>query len=132
MWIKNILNNIKGFRFNRHEFAGALGDMGTFIPILVGLVTVCGLNAGSALFFSGLFNLISGFIFGIPIAVQPMKAIGIIAINEGLTLHQILAAGIVVSAIVFMLGVTNLIVFLNRHIPLSVIRGLQLGLGLLL
>jgi MFS superfamily sulfate permease-like transporter len=132
MWIKDILNNIKGFRFNRHEFAGALGDMGTFIPILVGMVTVCGLNAGSALFFSGLFNLISGFIFGIPIAVQPMKAIGTIAINEGLTLNEILAAGIVVSAIVFMLGVTNLIVFLNRHIPLSVVRGLQLGLGLLL
>ena len=59
--------------------------MGTFITILVGMVTVCGLNAGGALFFSGLFNLISGFIFGIPIAVQSMKAIGIIAINEGLT-----------------------------------------------
>lgn len=129
---KDILNNIKGLRFNRNEMAGALGDMGTFIPILVGMVSVCGLNAGSALLFSGFFNLITGIIFGIPLAVQPMKAIGVIAINEGLTVDQILAAGIVTSAVVFILGVTNLISFLNRHIPISVIRGLQLGLGLLL
>jgi MFS superfamily sulfate permease-like transporter len=129
---RDILNNIKGLRFNRHELAGSLGDMGTFIPILVGMVTVCGLNAGSALFFAGFFNLITGFIFGIPLAVQPMKAIGTIAINEGLTVNQILTAGIVTSAVVFLLGITNLISFLNKHIPLSVIRGLQLGLGLLL
>ena len=129
---KDILNNIKGFRFNRHELAGSLGDMGTFIPILVGMVTVCGLNAGSALFFAGFFNMITGFIFGIPLAVQPMKAIGAIAIDEGLNVNQILTAGIVTSTVVFILGVTNLISFLNRHIPLSVIRGLQLGLGMLL
>lgn len=129
---RDILNNIKGLRFNRHELGGSLGDMGTFIPILVGMVTVCGLNAGSALFFAGFFNLITGFIFGIPLAVQPMKAIGTIAINEGLTVNQILTAGIVTSAVVFLLGITNLIGFLNKHIPLSVIRGLQLGLGLLL
>ncbi len=129
---KDILNNIKDFRFNRHELAGSLGDMGTFIPILVGMVTVCGLNAGSALFFAGFFNMITGFIFGIPLAVQPMKAIGAIAIDEGLNVNQILTAGIVTSTVVFILGVTNLISFLNRHIPLSVIRGLQLGLGLLL
>ncbi|HDY66447.1 MAG TPA: sulfate transporter [Candidatus Scalindua sp.] len=129
---RDILNNIKGLRFNRHELAGSLGDMGTFIPILVGMVTVCGLNAGSALFFAGFFNLITGIIFGIPLAVQPMKAIGTIAINEGLTVNQILTAGIVTSAVVFLLGITNLIGFLNKHIPLSVIRGLQLGLGLLL
>lgn len=132
MFGKDILNNIKGFRFNRHELAGSLGDMGTFIPILVGMVTVCGLNAGSALFFAGFFNIITGLIFGIPLAVQPMKAIGAIAIDEGLNVNQILTAGIVTSTVIFILGVTNLISFLNRHIPLSVIRGLQLGLGMLL
>ncbi len=110
---RDILNNIKGLRFNRHELAGSLGDMGTFIPILVGMVTVCGLNAGSALFFAGFFNLITGFIFGIPLAVQPMKAIGTIAINEGLTVDQILTAGIVTSGVVFLLGITNLIGFLK-------------------
>lgn len=129
---KDILNNIKELRFNRHELSGSLGDMGTFIPILVGMVSVCGLNAGSALFFAGFFNLITGLIFGIPLAVQPMKAIGTIAINEGLAVNQILTAGIVTSAVVFLLGITNLIGFLNKRIPLSVVRGLQLGLGLLL
>lgn len=117
-------------RLDRHELAGSLGDMGTYIPFLVGMVRECGLNPASALFFSGLFNIITGLAFGIPMAVQPMKAIGTIAIAEHLTVEQILAAGIVTSAVIFTLGVTGLIEWLNRVIPFSVVRGLQLGLGL--
>lgn len=129
-WKKEILDNLKTLRFDRRELAGSLGDMGTFIPILVGMVSLCGLNAGSALIFAGIFNVATGFTFGIPMAVQPMKAIGTIAINEGLSVNQILAAGIVTSAIIFILGITGLIRLVNRYIPISVIRGLQLGLGL--
>ncbi len=117
-------------RFDRHELAGALGDMGTYIPFLVGMVRECGLNPASALLFSGLFNVVTGLTFGIPMAVQPMKAIGTIAIAEHLTVNEILAAGLVTSAVIFGLGVTGLIEWVNRVVPFSVVRGLQLGLGL--
>lgn len=120
------------FRLNRKEISGSLGDLGTFIPLLVGMVTVCGLNAGSALFFAGLFNVITGLTFGLPMAVQPMKAIAAIAISEGLTPAQIAAAGILTSAVILVLGLTNWISRLDRIIPMSVVRGLQLAVGLTL
>ena len=65
-------------------------------------------------------------------AVQPMKAIAAVALTEGLPVQQILAAGITVSAVILVLGVTGLIDWLNRAIPKSVVRGLQLALGLAL
>jgi len=129
-YIGELKENIQGFRYNRTEIAGSLGDMGTFIPLLVGMVTVCGLDVASALIFAGIFNIVTGISFGIPMPVQPMKVIATVAIAEGLTQHQILAAGIVTGAIIFLLGITNLIQGLNRAIPFSVVRGLQLGLGM--
>lgn len=129
-YLKRITNNIKSLRFNMMEISGSLGDMGTFIPLLVGMVSVNGLNIGSSLFFAGLFNILSGIAFGIPMAVQPMKAIATVAISEGLSVKEIYTAGIVTGLIIFIFGITRLIEVFNRVIPLSVIRGLQLGIGL--
>ena len=117
-------------RFDRHELAGSLGDLGTFLPLLVGMSAQNGLDFGAALFFAGLFNVVTGLTFGIPMAVQPMKAIAAVALTEGLTTPQILAAGITVSAIVLVLGLLGLVRVLDRVVPRSVVRGLQLALGL--
>jgi MFS superfamily sulfate permease-like transporter len=117
-------------RLDRREIAGSLGDMGTFLPLLVGMAAQNGLDFAAALFFAGLFNIVTGLLFAIPMAVQPMKAIAAVALTEGLTVPQILAAGATVSAIVLLLGLTGLIDWLNRAIPKSVVRGLQLALGL--
>ena len=117
-------------RFDRGEIAGSLGDLGTFLPLLVGMSAKNGLNFAAALFFAGLFNIITGLMFSIPMAVQPMKAIAAVALTEGLTVPQILAAGATVSLIVLVLGLTGMIDVLNRVVPKSVVRGLQLALGL--
>ncbi len=130
MAFKNILHTIKQARLDRHEIAGSLGDMGTFLPLLIGMVSQNGLNFATALFFAGFFNVVTGLTFSIPMAVQPMKAIAAVAITEGLSVPQILAAGASVSAIILLLGVTGLIDWLNRVVPKSVVRGLQLALGL--
>ena len=117
-------------RLDRNEISGSLGDLGTFIPLLVGMSVTNGLDFTSALFFAGLFNIVTGLVFSIPMAVQPMKAIAAVAIAERLPLNQILAAGIWTSAIILFLGLTGLITIVNRVIPKPVVRGLQLGLGL--
>lgn len=119
-------------RLTRQELSGSLGDLGTFIPLLVGMTVANGLNFTSALFFAGLFNVVTGFVFTIPMAVQPMKAIAAIAIAQGLSAKEILAAGICTSAVVLLLGLTRLIDWFNKVIPMPVVRGLQLGLGLIL
>jgi len=117
-------------RISRHEIAGSLGDMGTFLPLLVGMASQNGLGFASALFFAGFFNVATGLAFSIPMAVQPMKAIAAVALTEGLTAPQIVAAGASVSLVVLVLGLTGLIEALDRAIPRSVVRGLQLALGL--
>ncbi|MEX2092392.1 MAG: putative sulfate/molybdate transporter, partial [Pirellulales bacterium] len=122
--------NVRQARLDRHEIAGSLGDLGTFLPLLVGMSAQNGLNFAAALFFAGLFNIITGVTFAIPMAVQPMKAIAAVALTEGLTVPQILAAGATVSAVILALGVSGLIDWLNRVVPKSVVRGLQLALGL--
>jgi MFS superfamily sulfate permease-like transporter len=125
-----VLRSFRQARLDRHEIAGSLGDMGTFLPLLVGMVVQNGLDFGAALFFAGAFNIVTGIVFTIPMAVQPMKAIATVALTSGLTTPQILAAGITVSLIILVLGLTGLIDSLNRAIPKSVVRGLQLALGL--
>jgi len=47
-----------------------------------------GLNFATSLFFAGMFNIITGLTFSIPMAVQPMKAIAAVALTEGLTAQQ--------------------------------------------
>jgi MFS superfamily sulfate permease-like transporter len=117
-------------RLDRHEIAGSLGDLGTFLPLLVGMAATNGLDFATALFFAGLFNVVTGLTFAIPMAVQPMKAIAAVALTEGLTAPEIVAAGATVSLVVLVVGLTGLIDWLNRVVPKSVVRGLQLALGL--
>ncbi|MEK6558155.1 MAG: putative sulfate/molybdate transporter, partial [Candidatus Margulisiibacteriota bacterium] len=83
--INRILNNIRSARFDRREFSGSLGDMGLYLPLVTAFVTVVGMDLGAILFFSGFFNILSGLLFGIPVCVQPMKAIAAVAISEGLS-----------------------------------------------
>jgi len=117
-------------RFDRAEAGGALGDLGTFIPLLVAMVHKCGLQFGPSLLAAGLMNIVTGLAFGIPMPVQPMKAIATVAIAEGLNEAQILSAGIATGVIILILGLTGLVDRLNRAVPRAVVRGLQLALGL--
>lgn len=114
------------------EISGALGDLGTFLPLVVGLVKVAGLDLGTTLLFTGVYNIITGILFEIPMPVQPMKTIAAVALadNGGLTIPQIMAAGVFVSSCVLFFGASGLMSLAVRVIPAAVIRGMQLGLGL--
>lgn len=116
--------------FNRAEAGGALGDLGTFLPLLLGMVSRCGLHLGHALFFAGVAAVITGMVFAIPIPLQPMKAIAAVAIAEGMTVPEILAAGILTGAAMLLLALTGLIDWLHVAIPRSLVRAIQLALGL--
>ncbi|KAJ1679598.1 hypothetical protein EV182_001718 [Spiromyces aspiralis] len=109
------------------EFSGALGDIGTFVPILISMSQKGQTSLGASLFFAGLFNILTGFYYGIPMCVQPMKSIASIAMTNGFSHGEVAGAGIILSCIVFGLGLTRLIWLVSRFIPLPVVRGLQLG-----
>ncbi|KAG2444026.1 hypothetical protein HYH02_009225 [Chlamydomonas schloesseri] len=114
------------------EVSGSLGDLGTFLPLLIGLVQKVHLDLGTTLIVTGLYNIISGWQFRIPMCVQPMKTIAAVALAggaAGLDLPQLLHAGLFVAACVGLLGVTQAIDLFNWLVPPPVIRGVQLAVG---
>lgn len=113
----------------RGDTNGAFGDMGTFLPYVVGAVSVGGLAATGVLFGFGIFLIAAGLFFGMPMAVQPMKAVTAALLTSTLTPSEIATAGVVLGALFLVLGLTGGITWLARMIPQSVTSGLQLGLG---
>lgn len=115
------------------EITGAFGDIGVFIPLALALIKVCGINhaaffaiAGTALIFGGLF-------YGIPMPVQPLKAMAAIALGLGLAPDVISKAALLMGVFLIVLSfLKNVPGTLARIYPLPVIRGIQLGIGLLL
>lgn len=115
------------------EASGSLGDLGTFLPLLVGLTVESGLDVGTTLIVTGVYNLVTAICFDVPMPVQPMKTIAAVALSDdAVTVSQIVAAGAFVSAAVFFLGATGLIDTFNRVVPRAVVHGMQIGLGMLL
>ncbi|KAH0687547.1 molybdate transporter 2 [Solanum tuberosum] len=114
------------------ELGGSVGDLGTYIPIVLALTLVSNLDLSTTLIFTAFYNIITGAIFGIPMPVQPMKSIAAVAVSEipHLTVPQIAAAGICTAGTLLFLGVTGLMSFFYRFIPLPVVRGVQLSQGL--
>ena len=62
------------FAWNMGEVSGSLGDLGTFLPHIVGAITVVKMDPTGILTSFGLFYAFTGAFYGVPMAVQPMKA----------------------------------------------------------
>jgi predicted benzoate:H+ symporter BenE len=112
------------------ELAGACGDLGTFIPHVIGAITIAGLAPAGILVGFGAFFIASGLFYGLPMAVQPMKAISALIVTGQVGPGEIAAAGLLLGATLLVLGLTGTVGWLARVIPQSVSTGLQLGLGI--
>ncbi|CAK9136564.1 unnamed protein product [Ilex paraguariensis] len=128
--LQKVKNNLV-FKSKWAELNGAMGDLGTYIPIVLALTLAKDLNLGTTLIFTGVYNIVTGAIYGVPMPVQPMKSIAAVAIsNPNFGIPEAMAAGILTAGILFVLGVTGLMQMVYRFIPLSVVRGIQLAQGL--
>lgn len=128
-WFHGRLCNFTGIS---SEISGAVGDLGTFIPIVLTLTLVSGLDLSTTLIFTSFYNISTGLLFGLPMPVQPMKSIAAVAVSESphLSPSQIAAAGASTAATLLFLGATGLMSTLYRLLPLPVVRGVQLSQGL--
>ncbi|MCH7922330.1 MAG: putative sulfate/molybdate transporter [Nitrospinae bacterium] len=116
-------------RFDRNEWSGAFGDIGTDLPLITGMILVSGIDAASVLIVFGIMQILTAWLYGIPMPVQPLKAVAAIVIAERLTGSVIYGAGLAIGFTMLFLTVTGLIDWLGRVIPKAVIRGIQFGLG---
>lgn len=112
------------------ELSGSLGDLGTLLPLMIALALQGSIDLPSTLVFSGLANILTGVLFGVPLPVQPMKAIAAVAISQHFSKGETAAAGLTVAIAVFLLSATGLLRWLNRVVPVPVVKGIQVGAGL--
>ena len=113
------------------ELSGAVADLGVLVPIAVALIVKNGLSPTAVLLPAGLLYLVVAFVYRLPVAVQPLKAVGAIAIAQGLGADEIAAAALMMGAAFVTLGATGLIDRMGRAFPRALIRGVQLTVGLL-
>ena len=114
---------------NRGELSGAFGDIGTDLPLLTGMILASGMHPASVLTVFGLAQVGSAFFYGIPMPVQPLKAVAALVIAGGIAAPQVLGAGLSIGLLMLALTATGLLDRLREIIPKCVIRGIQLGLG---
>lgn len=117
-------------RFDRRELAGAFGDLGTDLPLLVGLTLACGLDGGAVLAIAGALQVAAGLVYRMPMPVEPLKAMATIAIAQRLPAPVIAGAGVTIGAAMLLLTATGLLEAAARAVPKAVVRGVQCGLGL--
>lgn len=120
------------FIFSLREVNGAMGDLGTLLPLALGAIAVAGLAPTPVLAGFAIFYIATAAVYRLPIPVQPMKAVAAVLLTAQLDSATLAASGVIIGAILLLLGVTGLISRLARLVPQSVLAGLQLGLGVAL
>lgn len=121
-----------GNEYNRNELAGAFGDLGTFIPFVAAYITLNKMDPLGILVAFGVFKIFVGQYFKTPFPVQPMKAIGGMAIAhpESITHGMIWGSGIFTAVFWLIMGFTGAVSWLHKITAKPIIRGIMLGLGL--
>ena len=123
---------IKDFEFNLRELAGSMGDFGTLFPLAIGYFALNGMNPTGLLVMLGIANIVTGIIYKLPMPLQPMKVLAVVAIAQKWPPSLIYASGVATGAIWLILSLTGLVEKLAAITPRSVVRGIQVALGIML
>lgn len=123
---------IRDFEFNLRELAGSMGDFGTLFPLAIGYFVVNGLNPAGLLVMMGLANIVTGLVYRLPMPIELMKVLAVVAIAQRWSPSLIYASGFGTGVIWLGLAFTGLIQRIATITPQSVVRGIQIALGILL
>jgi hypothetical protein len=121
---------MQSLRFDRNELAGAFGDIGTDLPLIVGMILAAGLHSASVLIMFGVMQWFTAIRYGMPMPVQPLKAVAVLVIAQKIAPEVLYGGGLAIGIAMLLLTVTGGIQWLARIVPKGVVRGLQLGLGI--
>jgi MFS superfamily sulfate permease-like transporter len=124
-----------GLKFDRGEWSGAFGDLGTLVPFLLAYITIVGVQPAGMLLAFGIALVVSGLVFRTPFPVQPMKAIGATAATGAaqtavVTPEAVAVAALATGVIWLALGLTGTAERVARWVGRPVIIGITLGLGI--
>jgi MFS superfamily sulfate permease-like transporter len=131
---KYVVQYITGNRYDRLEWAGAFGDLGTLLPFVVAYIAVVKMDPLGVLLAFGAAMIAAGLYYRTPVPVQPMKAIGAVAATQAsqaflVTPQAVAVSGFATGLIWLVLGLTGLADKVSRLVPRPIALGIILGLG---
>lgn len=119
-------------KFGLNEWTGAVGDLGTTLPLAFALVVINGFPPERIFFLWGIVYVLSGWIFKVPLSVQPLKAMAVIAIAKGYSPELISSTAFFYGILFVVLSLTGAISWLQKWFSPALVKGIQLGIGLIL
>lgn len=123
---------IGAHNFSLHELAGSLGGWGILFPLVMGYVAVCGLDPSGIFLTFGLLNLLLGLYYRLPLPLEPMKVIAVVAIAQSWPPSLIFASAFAMGVLWLIFAATGIIGWLRKVTPMAVVRGISLALGIML
>lgn len=109
-----------------------MGNLGTVLPLSIGYIVVCGLDPAGLLIMFGLAAIVSALLFKLPMSIEPMKVIAIVAIAQQWSPSMVYAAGLAMGLTWLVFSAVGVIRWIEKITPTSVVTGIQVALGLLL
>ena len=73
---------VRSFEFSLRELAGSMGDLGTLLPLAIGYITICRMDPSGLLIMMGLANIVTGLVYRLPMPIEPMKVLAVMAIAQ--------------------------------------------------
>jgi len=127
-----IPQTVSHLSFNRllGETSGAFADLGTFLPLVLGLIALNQFSPQGIFLGFGLFAILSALFYRRPIPVQPMKVIAALVIAQGLTPGMLQASAMLMGIILLILAFSGAITWLAKQLSQAVSVGIQLAIGL--
>ncbi|WP_144209445.1 putative sulfate/molybdate transporter [Shewanella donghaensis] len=123
----NGLNSINKFS---GEFSGAFADLGTFLPLVLGLIALNQFSPQGIFLGFGFFSLFTAFYYRRPIPVQPMKVISALVIAEGLTPGMLQASAMLMGLTLLILAYSGIIQWMAKQLSPAISIGIQLAIGI--
>jgi hypothetical protein len=118
--------------FAASEVTGALGDSITVLPVVVALGALTPLSVPHILLWFGVFQIVWGLVYGLPLSVEPMKALAGLTIAGALSYGELVAAGLLAGVVLLVAGRTATLARIERVVGDAVVRGIQLAVALVL
>lgn len=119
-------------RVDLGEASGAVGDAVTVVPILLAVGLTGGFDLAVMFLWFATFQVIWGLSYGLPISVEPMKALAGLAIAGTLVHTDVVIAGVIMGILLTGAGLTGQLSRIASVVDTAVVRGIQLGVGLIL
>ena len=109
-----------------------MGDFGTLFPLAIGYIVVCGLNPAGFLLMMGLANIATGLFYRLPMPIEPMKVLAVVAIAQHWPPSLVYASAFAMGVVWLVFGLTGVMGWIARVTPHAVVRGIQVALGVVL